>query len=1154
MSAIFVIVQTMLLVLVTVSAEASDRGEPVLPGKRVSAWKTQVVTYSTYFDHVINGKVVNDKGEAIVNASIAVKGTTSGTITDNAGSFRLSVPDGAVVLSVSFTGFMSQDVPVSTTTSNLTITLLLDGNPMSEVVVTALGLSKQKKQLGFSVTEVKGSELAKTAEINPINALQGRVAGVQIDMGGASGLFGNSKILIRGNSTLRNNNQPIIVMDGVIISNDILAGSRDFGNDLKNLNMEDFESVSVLKGSSAAALYGSRAINGVILITSKKGRSRKGIGITVSQAVTVQDPYRGPDFQNEFGGGTVGAFFTDTREPNYKANESWRTKVFPTDPATGKHYIDRQIGRELENWGPRLDGQEVLNYDGTPTKYVAVPNNFLDVFQTGLTSNTNVAIEGGNDRSTFRISYTHNVGQGIVQGNDMTKNGYDLRATHQLNKFLSVDVSANYNTFEGFNPPQLGGGSYGKLFTWVIPRNYDTKYWMQKANYTSKFGGVPNANDPAEPNKAPSLDYWFNLFENSYRRKEEMLIGRIAITANLTSWAKVVVEGNINNLYSTNENKELGTGINFVGGSYSLSHANKQSNFLKWMVMMNKTLNKDFEISGYVGGEKQDMKETFNAASTVGGLVYPGNYFISNSKERPSASGGIFNRRVFNSLYASADIAFRDQLFLQATWRGDWASSLTYVNGTGNNFFSYPAVNLSWIFSETLQVPSWISYGKLRANIAGLGNAADPFVINPGFALNGYVSSGGTDYPVSTYSASNSVQPNLRPESKVAKEIGVEMRFFQNRFGFDASIYQDNTRNQILDITVPRESGITATKINAGNIQNKGIEIAIDGTPVQTKNFEWNSMVTFSQNQNRIVELYKGLTEFQLPGANVFEISSWAITNKSYGVLRTSVHSAAYQAKNTSGANIDNPNNGKPILTWRGDARAAFPARSNVMQDVGDINAKFRGGWNNTFRYKNLSLNVLIDAKIGGDFALLTYRYGTHTGVFPNSLKGRDAAHGGIVWTSAFDGQSYDDGIIPDGVFGPGIKVTQANGTQVDVSGLSYQEAYDKGYVEPTHLPQFNYRYGSSSTGVADYWVLKNSWISLRQVALTYNFSPAVISKIKLNTCSFSVVGRNLGYLYNSLPYHYNPESNNSNNTAYSGEEGFLPMTRTITGTLRIGF
>jgi iron complex outermembrane receptor protein len=315
----------------------------------------------------------------------------------------------------------------------------------------------------------------------------------------------------------------------------------------------------------------------------------------------------------------------------------------------------------------------------------------------------------------------------------------------------------------------------------------------------------------------------------------------------------------------------------------------------------------------------------------------------------------------------------------------------------------------------------------------------------------------------------------------------------------------------------------------------------MDATPVKTKNFSWNTALNYSSNKNKIIELYPGVKEYNL-GANIGEISTWAVEGASYGVLRTTIHSSP------------DPKTGKPILNWRSDARAAFPARSNVIQDVGDINAKFRAGWDNTFNYKNFSLNVLFDAKIGGDFVLLTYRYGTHTGVFPNTLKGRDAEHGGIGWTSAWDGKTYDDGIIPDGVFRDGQMVTLPDGSQVNVGGLTYQDAYDQGYVEPTHLPQFSYRYGSSSTGVADYWVLKNSWISLRQVALSFNFPRKISEKLKLNALSLSAIGRDLLYVYQTLPYNYNPASNNSNNTAFSGEEGFLPKTRSITFSLRASF
>ncbi|WP_291914997.1 SusC/RagA family TonB-linked outer membrane protein [Chitinophaga sp. CB10] len=1113
----------------------------------------------------VTGKVTSSKGEALPGVTVLAKGAKAGSITDGQGAYSITVAgNGTLVFNA--IGFIRQEVPVNGQTS-INVTLTEDNKQLGEVLVTALGITKAKKSLGFAATEIKGAELAVTNEVNPVNALQGKVAGVQIDQG-AGGLFGSTKIVIRGNSTLGNNNQPIFVIDGVIMDDNTFSGTgRDFGNDLKNLNMEDFETVTVLKGSSAAALYGSRAINGVVLITTKKGKERKGLGVSVSQTFNVFKPYAGPDFQNEFGGGTVGAFFTDNRDPNYLPTDAWRTKVFPIDPASGKPYIDRGVGRELENWGPRLDGQEVINYDGTTTRYVAQPNNFLDAFQTGRGSTTNVAIDGGNDRSTFRVSYTRNSSEGIVRQNTMLKNSVEARVTHTINKTLSADVSANYTNFSGKNPPRLGGldafasYNFGKLFTWLLPRNYDTKYWMQRDKYTSIFGGAPNPADPNEPNKVPESRFWFNLFENEYLQNEQTVRGRVAITATLSPWAKMVLEGNVNNLYTRNENKELGQGQNFAGGLYGLGHTNKESYFLKWMMTINKTLTKDLDLSGYIGGETQRFKTTYNYSETVGGLSYPGNYFLANSVEKPKAEGGVKNRKAFNSIYASADLSWKNQLFLLGTFRGDWSSALTYTNGTGNNFYSYPAVSLSWLFTETFKMPDWITFGKLRGNIAGLGSDTDPFTINPGFAFNGYTMSNGQDLPISTYSRYPdpltgkfiAIVPGLKPQRKIAKEVGLEMRFLKNRLGFDFSVYQDNTKDQILDIGTPPETGLEGIIINAGNIQNRGLELMVDATPVKTKNFEWTTSANYSFNRNLIKSLYPGRTEYDLK-ANVGEISTWAIVGKSYGTLRTTIQSKKYQATDANGKPIDDPNNGKVELAWRSDARAAFPARSNTLQDVGDINAKFRAGWTNTFRYKNLSLNVLLDAKIGGDFVLLTYRYGTHTGVLPNTLAGRDAQHGGITWTSKYDNQTYDDGLIPDGVFAKGQMVTLPDGSQVNVGGLTYQQAYEKGYVEPTHAPQFYYRYGSSSTGVSDYWIKKNSWISLRQVSLAYQFSSALCKRLMLNNLSVAIVGRDLLYLYNSLPYNYNPASNNSNNTAFSGEEGFLPMVRSIAGTIKIGF
>ncbi|RYY31281.1 MAG: SusC/RagA family TonB-linked outer membrane protein [Chitinophagaceae bacterium] len=1107
----------------------------------------------------VTGTLQDNKGVPVSGASVIEKGTPNGTTSNTDGTFTLSVLNNAV-LTISAIGYETQDVNTGTNAS-VTVVLNPASTELGGVVVTALGVTKQRRELGYSVTELKGSEVARTNEINPINALQGKVAGVQIDQG-AGGLFGNSKIVIRGNSTLGTNNQPIFVIDGVIMDNGTFGGTgRDFGNDFKNLNPEDFASVSILKGSAAAALYGSRAINGVVLITTKKGSSGKGMGVSVTQSVNVSDPYAGPDFQNEFGGGTVGAFFTDNREPNYKPEDAWRTKVFPIDPLTGEAYIDRQIYRELENWGPRMLGQEVRNYDGTPTRYLPQPNNFLDAFETGLGSNTNIALDGATEKSTFRLSYNHNQGKGVVPTNKFTKNAFDVRATHQLTKAITIDASAAYSNFAGENPPRLGGldafasYNFGKLFSWMLPRNYDTKYWRQKANYTSILGGAPQLNDPNEPNKAPESRFWFNLYENKYLQNEQLLRGRINVTANLTSWAKLMVEGNINNVYIKKENKELGELQNFAGGLYGIGFEQKKSNFLKAMLMMNKDFNEDFSVSGYIGAEQQRFENTFSYNETRGGLNYPGNYFITNSREPGFVEAGISSSKKFNSLYASADFGWKNMVFLQATWRGDWSSALTYSDGSGNNFFNYPALSASWIFTDAFKsLPSFISYGKLRGNIAWLGADTDPFTINPGFAFNGFNRANGGSVPTSTFNSSFVLQENLLPSRKFSRELGLEMRFLQSKIGFDFTYYQDNTKNQILPIDAPFESGATSILINAGNIQNQGIEISVDATPITTSNFRWNTALNYSRNRNKIVELYDGRTEYQLPGTDVGEISSWAIVGGSYGTLRTLIQSTAYQAKDGSGNNINDAKNGLPILSWRSDARAAFPARSNVWQDVGDMNAKFRGGWDNTFTFKNFSLNILIDAKIGGDFALMSYRQGTHSGVFPNSVYGRDAQSGGITFTSKYDNQTYDDGRIVQGVFAPGQMITQPDGSQVNVGGLSFQEAYDAGYVEPTHTPQFFYRYGSSSTGVSDFWVLENSWISLRQVALAYNFPKSLTQRLKLNNLSFAVIGRDLFYLYQTLPHNFNPASNSSNNTAFSGENGFLPKTRNITFTLRTSF
>ena len=1038
-----------------------------------------------------------------------------------------------------------------------------DTTQLKEIIVTALGIPHQKRALGYSVSQLKGSDLASTNELNPINSLQGKVAGVSIDQGSGS-LTGNARILIRGNSTLSSNNQPIFVVDGVIIDNEVTDGkSRDFGNDIKNLNMEDFESVSILKGSSASALYGARAINGVVLITTKKGKFNKGLGISVSQSFNFQQPYKGPVFQNEFGGGSVGAFFTDVRAPGYTADQNWETKVFPAN-AQGMSYIDPQTNRELENWGPRFNNQQVLNYDGTITTYQAVPNNYLDAFQTGNGYLTNIAIDGGTEQSTFRFSYSRNQAEGINLRNKLLKNTFSLRSTYKLTEGIQVDAGADYTSNSGENPPNPGLNNY----IWVFPRNYDTRYWMQRSKYISSLGGVPKPYDAGETNFVPGADYWFSVFENNYYQNEQLFRGRLSVNAKLKDWISLQAEGNFSGLYTKNETEELGTGYNFMGtdnlsgGRYQLIHSNKQSYFLKAMAAFKTAITKDFVFNGYLGTETQHYTQSFSDSQTDGGLIFPGSYFLTNSRKPQISTSGIRSRKIYNSVYASAEFSYKNELFLQSTMRGDWSSALAYTNGSGHIFFSYPSASLSWIFTETLKLPQWISFGKFRTNIAALGGDLDPFIINPGYTLTGFSQAGGENNPMLSYLIDENgqtfaVDKNIKPLRKIAEELGIELKFFGDRLGIDATLYKDNNYNQPIKIPAALESGVNNILINAGNIQNTGIEIALSGVPVRTKNFEWNTSVNYARNSNKIIELYQGRDYYALQNENDANNDQipFAKVGGAYGIIRTKIHSKSYQARDENGNPISNPNNGKTVLAWRSDARAAFPQRSNEWQDVGDINAKFRGSFDNTFRYRNLSLNILLDAKIGGDMVVSSERYGTHTGVFESSLAGRDKDHGGIVWTSKYDGKTYDDGIIPEGVFDNGQTVTQANGTVVNVGGMTYQEAYQKGFVEPTHLPQYNYRLGSFSTAVGDYWVVKNSWVSLRQMAVNYQFPQSFCAKLKLNNLGLSIIGRDLFYLYNSLPNNINPASNNSNKTSLNREDGFVPpMTRYIGLTLRTGF
>lgn len=1085
----------------------------------------------------IKGQVKDDKGEGLPGVSVSLKGTTTGTVTDGTGKYAITIPEGTGTLVFSFVGYMTEEVPVSGR-NTIDVTLVPDIQSLQEIVVTSLGVKRERKAVGYSITEVQGEEIGRAATVNPVNALQGKVAGVQITPG-AGGTFGGSRITIRGNSTFRNNNQPIFVIDGVIIDNNTSGGDEygvtDWGNDLKNLNPDDFESLSILKGAAATALYGSRALNGVVLITTKKGTKKKGIGVEVSQTLNFKRAYAGPKFQNIYGYGAP-AFSASASGSTRK--DSYNTDQFDLN-SDGEPKLLTDWG--VSSWGPKMTGQQVRGYDNEWTQFSPQPDNFTDAYDKGYFSNTNVALNGAGDNVTYRLSYTGTKEKGIEIRNDFVKNGFNGRVTYDLNKAIKTDVGFNYTSSESKNPPNR---TMQRAFVYdYFPRSYNTNQWQQ--NYRADHGGVPLSDDI---NQSPGSSLWFTLFENSRARKEDVLRGNMSVNGIITDWLNVTVEGYFNNIYRKTEVKELGQGINNQGGKYEIENARKQLNSLQARLNMHKTFFETLDADFSVGTEARRESGSFNRSSTEGGLIVPGNYNIGNSQNLPIAEAGnvtdgIIGDRKVNSIYSYLNLGYREMLYLQVTARNDWSSTLTYSDGHGNNSYFYPSASLSWVFTETFKLPQFFSFGKLRTSYAIVGRDTDPYSLSDGYSRKGTLQNAAGNLPMYSYKSFTVPNQNLKPERQRSIEVGAEMKFFNGRVGIDMAYYKNNTFNQIFSLGVTPESGLENILVNGGNIQSQGIEILLTGTPVKKRDLTWDVSASFTRNRDLIKDMYPGIKERVLEGNPTYgdRIASVAYIGQAYGDLVTDSYYMPYQRLDANGNKVDDPNNGKPVLRWDGANKGAYPLRSGVKQTIGNIQSDWYGFVSNRVSYKGFFLSALVDIKMGGDIYSFAHRYGSAYGLFESTLAGRD----GIKWTA--DGNEYHDGMIPDGVF--------ANGTvikDVDVSGMSYKDAYDKGLVDPTHYSYYMYRKGSWSRGIVE--VHENSYVALREVTFGYTFPQAFSEKLRLNNLSLMFVGRDLGMLYNSLPDHINGNANASNRSGAAFEYGTAPYVRSMGFTIKAGF
>ncbi len=1065
----------------------------------------------------VTGTVTDVTGEPLIGVTVMVEGTMNGTITDFDGNYSILVPSKESVLSFSYIGFLTEKVQVADQTT-ISIQLTDDITSLGEVVVTALGIKRETKALGYAMTEIKGDDLTDNSA-NPINALQGKAAGVDVAQSDG-GMFGSTKILIRGASTLGANNQPIYVVDGVILENSVSdagdadwsSSSSDWGNELKNLNPADFETVSILKGAAATALYGSRGLNGAIVITTKSGKTQKGLGVSLNQTFGVDYVYKQPDLQNVYGDGAISGY-VDFGETDADGNYySWDNQR--------QFYLNGNGEKKFNTWGcsfgPEFDGSSILGYDNKLTKYSPVKNNYRDMYDLGFNTTTNIAIQGGNESTKFYSSVNYKKATGTLGKNEFDRLTFLAKASHQLTDKINLEASMNFAASTPKNP-QLNVGEY--FATGYLGREYDPDYYKNK--YKGTHGGRASSSYGDEYGSIPGVDLWWTVNENSSVQHETSFRPYLGLTMDLTSWLKFKGEGSYNYYYTSKEikNPNYGYARTYDGGAgrYSITQTSKKQINADVNFMYNKDLNADLNLSGFVRGEVYDNTQTYTYQSTEGGLSIPDQYFIGNSVNTVSYDSAIEGTKRMLSVAAQASLAYKNQLFLDITGRNDWSSSLVYSDGTGSYSYFYPSVSLSGIISEMVELPSWVSFGKVRASWAQVGNDTNPYDINTAYTLKSN-SVGGVN--VNSLSVPTAiVSTDLKPEKKSSYEFGIDWRFLSNRIGVDAAYYKENTRNQIMDVSVPNESGVSSQKINAGNIQNSGIEVALNLTPYKSKDWQWDLTFTYTHNESKIISLDKSVADYILLDGSTnygnFRVGSVAKVGGEYGLLMT------------DSKPLMDEESGLPILTYSSSTKYARMQRSGKEEAIGSVMPDFLGSMTTTVTYKNLSLHVGMDMRIGGYVASYGARYGAAYGYTEASLKYSSPKYGGVTWTSAEDGLTYSDGVIPEGIFTEGTSIAAVNGTNYTVAagGETYKELYDKGILEPTHASMWHYRQNSWGQGVInDNWIKELDYIALREVSINYN-CPHLANKLGLGSLSFALTGRNLGYLLNTAPAGVNPES-----------------------------
>lgn len=1079
----------------------------------------------------LTGSVKDVKGEPIIGATVQIKGTTTGTSTDLNGDFTLTASPGTVLI-ISFIGYKKQEVTVGAT-KVLQVILEEDVQSLNEVVVTAMGIRKTNRDVGYAMSSVKGEDIVGMNTVSPIAALQGKVAGLDINIVGASGVQSSPGIVIRGAKSLSKSAQPIFVIDGIVMeNNESSTEGTDWGSQLKNLNPDDYEEVTVLKGAAATALYGSRGANGAVVITSKTGKGTKGIGVELNYTYQWENIYANSiELQNVYGMGSP----INGREGSFGDDGN------PTSVTSF-------------NFGPRMEGQMIkMYYSDELVAYSPRKDNWKALYQDGGYQNINAAVSGGSDKGNFRLSYSNTANTGVLPGNELKRNSISLRGNSKLNDVFSMDFGVAYSKTETRNGAAQGQyfdvSNFGRTLSYVMPRNFDLAYYRN--NYRNEDGSLKEYDK-----------YFVNIRDNinridsrDDRRREESLLANLQLNMQITSWLDASVKVNYNLYRIFNETKERGTGVGYAGGYYGIGGEDRGTyNGLAMLHGGTKFLDDNLSLDVRVMSEIYGNNRTQAwSKHTEGGLITPEVYSIANSvsKVTPVYTYTPANQRTIG-LAGIINLNWKEQVNLEITGRNDWMSTLMYpaiVPGKNNNTVFYPSVNLSWMFTDTFrdEIPEHIlTFGKLRASLAYVGMGTSPYETTlGGYSYSSIYNPTGGNITIANMNNAG-VLPNfdLKPEKQRTLEFGVDLRFLNDRIGVDFAWYKQNTKNQILKLSGVPEAGFTQRSINAGDIQNTGIELQLDFTPVFAGDWRWDINMNFTRNRGKVKKLHADVKEFEMMG-NYQGVSVYAYEGGTFGEMTSTKARAIDPSTGKYIVSAPYMYSGLMLFDYKTENDMGRYNDSYKRTSLGNVQPDCLAGLSTSLSYKGWQMNVGLNARFGGVIYSSSYNLGMGNGSLQESLKGR--LGDGYARTN-YKGETVYDGFIPDAVFASGETY---NGH--DLSGMTYQQAVDNNILQPvSSAANYVNNYGWETN--VDQAVLDNTWIKLRELSLSYNFNKAWLQKIRLQGLQLTFAAHNVGYLYNGLKGKLNPESIQSNDPFKPVEYGGVPFSRSYSLGVKVRF